>query len=86
MTNQEKAEKLETLGGKRWQKNGNDSVYFNAKMLSEISGVDERSIQYQIDLRGGDSYYDTIAGTIKNMPATDTFKNEILPALKKLFA
>jgi hypothetical protein len=86
MTNLEKAEKLETLGGTRWQKNGNDRVYFNAKMLSSVSGVSEQNIQYQIDLRGGDSYYDVVTGTVKNMPATDDFKLFVLPALKRIFA
>ena len=86
MTNLEKAAKLETIGGTRWQKSGNDRVYFNAKMLSNISGVSEQNIQYQIDLRGGDSYYDVVSGTVKNMPATDDFKNTILPALKRIFA
>ena len=86
MTNQEKAEKLAELGGNRWTKNGHDRVYFNAKMLSEISGVELRLVQHHTDLCGGDSYYDVISGTVKNMPATDAFKNEILPALKKLFA
>jgi len=86
MTNLEKAEKLESIGGTRWQKNGNDRVYFNAKMLSSISGVSEQCIQYQIDLRGGDSYYDVVTGTAKNIPATDEFKNTVLPALKRIFA
>jgi hypothetical protein len=85
-TNKEKAEKLESLGGSRWQKNGNDRVYFNAKMLSSISGISEENIQYQISLRGGDSYYDVISGTVKNLPATDDFKNIILPALKNIFS